>query len=231
MVLTVKGRVGLVEEGSTLASPTDLDDVRRVAAAGAFGVEGVDGAALERGHGVLHEAGLVQRVGVDGDLHVELVGHRQAVVDGGRRRAPVLVQLEPAGAGLHLLLQRASGGRVALAEKPRFMGSPSAAWIMRPICQGPACRWWRCVPSAGPVPPPSMVVTPDIQGFFDLLRADEMDMRIDAAGGHDAPFAGDRLGAGPMTMSTPGLHVRVAGLADAGDAAVAEADVGLVRCR
>ena len=36
--------------------PGNLDDVRRVAAAGAFGVEGVDGAALERLHGVLDEA-------------------------------------------------------------------------------------------------------------------------------------------------------------------------------
>ena len=36
----------------------DLDDVGRVAAAGAFGVEGVDGAALERLDGVLDEARL-----------------------------------------------------------------------------------------------------------------------------------------------------------------------------
>ena len=34
----------------------NLDDVRRVAAAGALGVEGVDGAALEGGDGVLDEA-------------------------------------------------------------------------------------------------------------------------------------------------------------------------------
>ena len=32
---------------------------------------------------------------------------------------------------------------------------------------------------------------------------------------------------GPMTMVDAGLHVRVAGLADADDAAVADADVGL----
>ena len=38
--------------------PGDLDDIRRVAAAGAFGVEGVDGAALERLHGILDEAGI-----------------------------------------------------------------------------------------------------------------------------------------------------------------------------
>ena len=38
--------------------PRHLDDVGRVAAAGAFGVEGVDGAALEGLDGVLHEARL-----------------------------------------------------------------------------------------------------------------------------------------------------------------------------
>src|SRR6185295_12818841 len=50
----------------------DLDDVRRMAAAGALGVEGVDGAALEGGDGVLDEAGFVQSVGVDHDLDIEV---------------------------------------------------------------------------------------------------------------------------------------------------------------
>ena len=54
-----------------------------------------------------------------------------------------------------------------------------------------------------------------------------MDMRVDAAGGDDLAFAGDRLGAGADDDVDPGLHVRVAGLADAGDAAVADADIGL----
>ncbi len=46
-----------------------------------------------------------------------------------------------------------------------------------------------------------------------------MDMAVDAAGGDDAPFAGDRLGAGPDHDVDAGLDVGVAGLADAGDAA------------
>jgi hypothetical protein len=41
-VFTVYGRVGLVELGSTFGSPHTLDDVGRVAAAGALGVVGVD---------------------------------------------------------------------------------------------------------------------------------------------------------------------------------------------
>ncbi|MNL37000.1 hypothetical protein D3C87_1591200 [compost metagenome] len=59
-----------------------------------FGVEGMDGAALDGGNRVLHETALVQRIGVDHHLHVIFVSHRQAIVDGGGRRAPVLVQLQ-----------------------------------------------------------------------------------------------------------------------------------------
>ena len=56
MVLRVNGRVGLVDDGSTFGKPGHLDDVRRVAAAGAFGMEGVNGAALERRDRVLDKA-------------------------------------------------------------------------------------------------------------------------------------------------------------------------------
>jgi hypothetical protein len=104
----------LVETAARWAA-RDLDDVGRVAAAGALGVEGVDGAALERLDGVLDEAGFVQRVGVDHHLDVVIVGDRQAAVDRRRRRAPVLVQLERAGAGLDLLDQRRGLRGVALA--------------------------------------------------------------------------------------------------------------------
>ena len=86
-----------------------------MAAARALGVEGVNRAALERRDGVLDEAGLVERVGVDHHLDVVVVGDGEAIVDRGRRRAPVLVQLERAGAGLDHLLQRGGTRRIALA--------------------------------------------------------------------------------------------------------------------
>ena len=56
MVLTVNGRVGLVERRQHVRLAAHLDDVGRVAAARALGVEGVDGAALEGGDRVLDEA-------------------------------------------------------------------------------------------------------------------------------------------------------------------------------
>ena len=124
--------------------PADLDDVGRVAAARAFGVEGVDGAALERRDGVLDEAGFVERVGVDHHLHVVVVGDRKAAVDRRRRRAPVLVQLERAGAGLDHLLERRRARRIALAGKAEIdrkgVGRLDHA---RRCATGPACRWWR----------------------------------------------------------------------------------------
>ena len=74
-VLTVYGRVGLVELGQHVRLAADADDVRRVAAARALGVVGVDRPALERGDRVVDEARLVQRVGVDRDLDVVALGH------------------------------------------------------------------------------------------------------------------------------------------------------------
>src|SRR5690606_30835939 len=65
------------------------------------------------------------------------------------------------------------------------------------------------------------------QGLVDLLRADEVDVAVDAAGGDDHTFAGDDLGARADDDLHAGLGVGVAGLADGGDAAVLQADVGL----
>ena len=105
-VLTVCGRVGFVDDGSTLAVRCDGDDVGRVAAAGALGVVRVDRPAGDGGQRRVDVAGLVERVGVDGDLHARLVGDGEAGVDRRRRRAPVLVQLEAGRPAAQLLPQR-----------------------------------------------------------------------------------------------------------------------------
>jgi hypothetical protein len=65
------------------------------------------------------------------------------------------------------------------------------------------------------------------QRFLDELRADEMDVAVEAAGGEDLAFAGDHLGAGSDDDGDARLDVGIAGLADGGDAAVLDADVGL----
>ena len=49
-----------------------------------------------------------------------------------------------------------------LPRKPRFIGKASAADNMEWICHGPGVHVVAAVPTAGPVPPPIMVVTPDM---------------------------------------------------------------------
>ena len=60
-----------------------------------------------------------------------------------------------------------------------------------------------------------------------VLRADEMDMAVDAAGGEDVAFAGDDFGARADDDIDAGLDVGVAGLADPADAPAGDRDVGL----
>ncbi len=206
--------------------PRHLDDVGRVPAAGAFGVEGVDGAALERLDGVLDKAEFVERVGVDHHLDVVVVGDREAAVDRGRRRAPVLVQLERAGAGFDHFFERRRPRRVALAGKAeidrKIVGRlDHARNVPRP---GRAGGGERAVRRAGAAA--EHRGDAGHQRLVDLLRADEMDVGVEAAGGEDFAFAGDHLGAGPDDDGDAGLDVRIAGLADGVDVAVLEADIG-----
>ena len=227
MVLTVNGRVGLVEEGSTFGKTRHLDDVGRVAAAGALGVEGMDGAALEGRDGVLDEARFVQRVGVDHDLNVVIVGDREAAIDRRRRRAPVLVELERAGAGLDHLDEGGRQRGVALAGKAEvhregIEGAQHHLDVPRP---GRAGRRLRPLGRAGAAAEHRRDARH--QGVVDLLRADEMDVRIEAAGGQDLALAGDHLGARPDDDVDARLDIGVAGLADPLDAAALQPDVGL----
>ncbi len=62
------------------------------------------------------------------------------------------------------ICSRSGPGRLVLPlpRKPRFIGNASAASSMRWMCQGPGVQVVAKVPVAGPVPPPSIVVTPDI---------------------------------------------------------------------
>ncbi len=198
-----------------------------MAAARALGVEGVDGAALERGDGVLHEAALVQRVGVDHHRHVEPVGDRQAAIDRGGRGAPILVQLHAGRAGAQHLLQRRRAGGVALGgerqvDRQRLRRLQHARQVPRARRAGggggAGGRAGAAAEQGGDA---------GRQRLLHLLRADEVDVRVDAAGGQDLALAGDHLGAGADDDVHAGLHVRVAGLADARDAAVRMRDVGL----
>ena len=67
-----------------------------------------------------------------------------------------------------------------------------------------------------------------MQRILHLLRADEVDVAVNAACGQDAPFAGDDLGARADDDIDARLRVGIARLADGVDQPVFQADIGLV---
>ncbi len=93
------------------------DDIRRMAAARPFGVEGVDGAPGDGGQRVFDKTGLVQRVAVQRHLNIHLFSDLQRTVDGRRRRAPVFVDLKPDGTCRDLLAQRVRVGAVPFTQQ------------------------------------------------------------------------------------------------------------------
>ena len=84
----------------------ELQHVGHVAAAAALDVEGVDGATVQHAQRVVHREAFVEAVGVQRDLHVELLGDVERGVERPGVRAHVLVHLEPAGAALHQRLDQ-----------------------------------------------------------------------------------------------------------------------------
>jgi len=197
-----------------------------MAATGTFGVIGVDGTALERAQGGFDETGLVEGVGVDRHLHVVLVGDAQAIVDARRGGAPVFVQLEADGAGLDLLDQRLRQAGVALAgeadvHRERVGGLKHARQVPRAGGAGGGVGTGRRPGAAADHGGDAAH-----QRLFDLLWADEVDVRVDAAGSEDHAFTGDHFGAGADGDGHVRLYVRVTGLADSSDAPVLETDVG-----
>ena len=169
---------------------------------------------------------LVERVGVDHHLHVVVVGDRQAAVDCRRRRPPVLMQLERAGPALDHFLERRGARRIALAgeaeiDRQSVGGLDHAADVPRPRRAGGG---------EGAVRRPGSAAEHGgdarHQRLLHLLRADEMDMGVEAAGGENFSLAGNHLRARPDDDGDVGLDVGVAGLADGRDAVGLEADIG-----
>src|SRR5438270_12941383 len=65
-----------------------------------------------------------------------------------------------------------------------------------------------------------------IERLLDQLRADEVDVRIDAAGGDDTALSGDRFCPWADHDVHAWLDIGVAGFADPADATVADSDLG-----
>ena len=197
-----------------------------MAAARALGVEGVDGAALERLDRVLDEARFVERIGVDHHLHVVIVGDRKAAVDRGRRRAPVLVQFERAGAGLDLLDQRGGLGGVALAGEAEVHRIGVGGLDHALDVPGAGRAGGGEGAGRGPVPPPSIEVTPDISASSICCGQMKWMWVSKPPAVRILPSPAITSVPGPDDDGDAGLDVGIAGLADGGDEPVLQADVG-----
>ena len=89
------------------------------------------------------------------------------------------------------------------------------------MCQGPGVQVVASVPCAGPVPPPSMVVTPECSASSICCGQMKWMWASKPPAVRIRPSPAMTSVPGPMTMVDAGLGVGVAGLADRGDAAVA----------
>ncbi len=83
------------------------------------------------------------------------------------------------------------------------------------------------MPCAGPVPPPSMEVTPDISASSTCCGQMKWMWVSKPPAVRILPSPRDHLGAGTDDDGDVGLDVGIAGLADGRDAVALEADIGL----
>src|SRR5207237_2377360 len=122
---------------------------------------------------------------------------------------PILVQLEGAGAGLDHLDERLRLRRITLAEqadidRDSLHRLQHAREVPRPRRAG---RRGGAGSRAGAAAEHRRDGA--VERLLGELRADEMDMAINAAGRDDAALAGDHLGARADDDTDAGLDVRV----------------------
>ncbi len=196
-------------------------------APGALGMVSVDAALLERGKRVLDETRFVKSVGMDRHLDIVAVGNAQAVVDGRRCGAPVLVEIESHGTGLELGLQRLGQAGVALAEKADVHGH--VVHGLEHLADMPLTGRTSGRVGAGSRTGATAQHGGDAahQGLFHQLGADEVDMGVERSRREDLALSGDDLGARADDDLHIRLSVRVAGLADGRDAPGLEAHICL----
>ncbi len=199
-------------------------------AAGAFRVIGVDRAAGDRADRFLDETHLVERVGMDRDLDVVIVGDAQASVDRCGRRAPILMEFEPERACGDLLDERGGSACVPFPEQADIDGqrirrrehSSDMPRTGRAGRRVGTRRWTR------PATDHRRRTAPERD--VHLLRTDEMNVRVDRACRENEPFARDRFRrraddhSGRYAIHDPWI----ARLPNRRDLPVTEADVGFI---
>src|SRR4029077_16893356 len=66
-----------------------------------------------------------------------------------------------------------------------------------------------------------------IKRFFDLLRADVVDVNVNPSGSNDFAFAGNHLSSWSDHYVDVRLHIRIASFADGSNVSVLDGDIGL----
>jgi len=163
---------------------------------------------------------------VDRHLRVGGFGHVQAVVNRRRCGAPVFMQLHANRTSIDLLVQRVRQGCVAFAQeaevhRKRISGlqhaldvpSTRRARRRKRACGGASATTEHGGDATG-------------QGFFNLLRGDEVDVRVHTTRRDDIAFATDDFGTRADDDVHAGLCVGVARFADGHDAPVFQTNVG-----
>ncbi len=166
---------------------------------------------------------------MDGGLGAGLLADAQAGVDDGRGGAPVLVDLETEGSAAQLGVHALAGHGVALAEQPDV----DRVGLQRREHPGQVPGPGRDGGGLGAFGRSGAAADqggdPGGERLLDDRGGDEVHVGVDGAGGDDLPVARDDLGLGTDDQRgvDPVHGVGVAGLADAADPAVADAEVGL----
>ncbi len=137
------------------------------------------------------------------------------------------MQLERTGAGIDHFHQRCRARGVALAgnseiDRKRIERLDHPCHVPRP---GRAGRGKGAVRRAGAAA--QHRGDAGHQRVLDLLRADEMNVAVEAARGENLALARNDIGAGADHDGHAGLDIRVAGLADGADVALLDGDIGL----
>ena len=222
----MNGLVGLVEDGNDVVVRDDLQQIRRVAAAGPLDVIHVDGAvppsaaivSSQKPNSLIESVCRCTAKSLRSAATSDLVDHR-------RRGAEILVHLDRAAARRDRFLDRLRIGAAAaeqgVVERRKFGGLQEAgqSWSSLPLPTS----------NTGPALSPISVVVPPASACSDCSG----DWRCawhsiaPAVTMKPAPEIGDVV----LAHDQVGMHARhdvgIAGLADADDASVANADVGL----
>ena len=187
-------RVGRAGQHVRLAG--DLDDVRRVAAAGALGVDrcGSSGPRTRRWCPRRSRSRSACRCGW---RPARRTRRRRAGTE--RIAAGVAPQsswiLKPAAPARICSTSGARPRAVALAQEAEVdRAGPRRPAASRARFHGPGVMVTPLVLSVGPMPPPHSVVTPLLSAGLRLLRRRVVHVGVDAAGGQDQVLAGDGVG-------------------------------------